>query len=221
MIPFCASPVTFVSGLVWGQGQRVGPFVPRALCAALQLMVALSLAAGPETCSPTGWADMVTREVRETGEAEEGKGAVGVYDFLSWWAHLRGFHKSDCRLQNVLKREGWRLCTLNIQMCSVHPETSPIHPLKNWEYPLLSSLLFLKSSLHFHYFAFLIFPFLSSCIHLSHPVPRKKVPSFFILLWVTSCSAEQPGAGGKGDLTHWGVEGRHPAAVCLERAPSI
>lgn len=53
MIPFCANAVTFVSGLVWGQGQRVGPFVPRALCTALQLMVALSQAAGPETCSPT------------------------------------------------------------------------------------------------------------------------------------------------------------------------
>lgn len=54
MIPLCASPVTFVSGLVWGQGQRVGLFVPRALCTALQLMVALSRAAGPETCRPTG-----------------------------------------------------------------------------------------------------------------------------------------------------------------------
>ena len=65
MIPFCASPVTFVSGLVWGQGQRVGPFVPRALCTAPQLMEALSQAAGPETCSPTGRADTPTREVGE------------------------------------------------------------------------------------------------------------------------------------------------------------
>lgn len=33
-------------------------------------MVALSQAAGPETCSPTGRTDMATREVGETGEAE-------------------------------------------------------------------------------------------------------------------------------------------------------